>query len=415
MVARERRVEVAVVGAGAAGLACAATLAAAGVEVLVVEARRRIGGRVHTVRFASEVVELGAQVVHGRAGSMWDIVRAHALTCQPLARSPRLRLVGPGGHDLATRLPEGLSTPWHLAHTLDTSGADPGASVADGLAVLGLPDGSARVARAWLEQVCAADATDVSIESLLAHVAGERGPDDQHVVRDGYGTVLDTLAGGLDVVLGSPVRQVRWHPGRVVLQAGDVAVRARAAVVTVPPAVVTRGCPVFDPALPASTREAAARLGNGDGLVVAVELDRPAPETEHVLVVDEPLGMWRTTGGSPVVLGVATARAADRLRSALGGPDAPGAVVRHLFPGLRAATVRSHRIADWGADPWACGAFSHLGPGRLDAGRAWTRPVASTLFFAGEAGASPAPAASVGGASTSGRSAAHYVLEVLHR
>src|ERR1019366_8957281 len=64
----ERRHEVLVLGGGAAGLAAARTLVAEGVDVAVLEARGRFGGRVATVRAEDdEPIELGAEFVHGRA------------------------------------------------------------------------------------------------------------------------------------------------------------------------------------------------------------------------------------------------------------------------------------------------------------------------------------------------------------
>ncbi|MEV5496070.1 FAD-dependent oxidoreductase, partial [Nonomuraea fuscirosea] len=55
--------DVVVIGAGVSGLAAAAKLAGAGLAVEVLEARQRIGGRIHTDEESG--LELGAQVVHG--------------------------------------------------------------------------------------------------------------------------------------------------------------------------------------------------------------------------------------------------------------------------------------------------------------------------------------------------------------
>src|SRR5437773_2290409 len=70
--------DVAVIGAGAAGLAAADRLAAGGLSVVVVEARDRVGGRIHTLRPSGSPapVEAGAEFIHGPASETWNLVRA---------------------------------------------------------------------------------------------------------------------------------------------------------------------------------------------------------------------------------------------------------------------------------------------------------------------------------------------------
>src|SRR5262245_43634649 len=71
---------VAVVGAGAAGLAAARALHDAGHSVIVVEARARIGGRAWTdYGFAPHPVELGAEFIHGAQAITWDLLRRFGL------------------------------------------------------------------------------------------------------------------------------------------------------------------------------------------------------------------------------------------------------------------------------------------------------------------------------------------------
>src|SRR5215813_5790671 len=65
-----------IIGAGLAGLAAARRLTDAGLHVTVLEARDRIGGRVHTLRDARLPipVEAGAEFLHGKPKELWDIV-----------------------------------------------------------------------------------------------------------------------------------------------------------------------------------------------------------------------------------------------------------------------------------------------------------------------------------------------------
>ena len=66
-----------VIGAGMSGVTAARMLADAGADVIVLEARDRIGGRMHTDRTAGFPVDLGASWVHGIEGSaLWDLVQA---------------------------------------------------------------------------------------------------------------------------------------------------------------------------------------------------------------------------------------------------------------------------------------------------------------------------------------------------
>src|SRR5947207_8583883 len=67
-----------IIGAGAAGLAAARDLARAGRQVIVLEARERIGGRVFTHRdHVSPVpIEMGAEFVHGKSPALWQIADA---------------------------------------------------------------------------------------------------------------------------------------------------------------------------------------------------------------------------------------------------------------------------------------------------------------------------------------------------
>jgi monoamine oxidase len=65
----ENDADVLIIGAGVAGLAAAYELSRAGVNVIVLEARDRIGGRIYTLHDENSPlpIELGAEFIHGRS------------------------------------------------------------------------------------------------------------------------------------------------------------------------------------------------------------------------------------------------------------------------------------------------------------------------------------------------------------
>jgi phytoene dehydrogenase-like protein len=75
------KIDVVIIGAGATGLAAARILTAAGRSVLIVEARNRIGGRIHTLHDPklNGPIELGAEFVHGRPEVTWQLIRQAGL------------------------------------------------------------------------------------------------------------------------------------------------------------------------------------------------------------------------------------------------------------------------------------------------------------------------------------------------
>jgi len=79
---RRNECDVAVVGAGVAGLAATSILKAAGKETICLEATGRIGGRILTLHdpLAPAPVELGAEFVHGLPPETWKLIHQSGLT-----------------------------------------------------------------------------------------------------------------------------------------------------------------------------------------------------------------------------------------------------------------------------------------------------------------------------------------------
>lgn len=420
--------EVVVVGAGVAGLSCARALQARGVRVAVLEARDRVGGRVRTVRVGGEPVELGAQVIHGKRCSTWQPVRAAGFDVVPLSRSPELRFVSTSNGSVSNGRAvngtafqrSGVPAPWKLGQLLrssqnaapgtPSSSAPPEEPLESAVAALGLDHAQSHAALEWVSQVYGGDPQSLSRDGLLARLPSPREVGEEYVIRNGYDAVVAELAGGLDLRLTHPVSRLSWQPGAVEISGPGGVLEAAAAVITVPPTMVATGCLTFAPTLPAK-EQAAERLPLCDAVVVAARLGAPSPRTVHVLGVDPPAGLWMSTAGSYLLHGVAKGRAAATLRAALAAPHTLDSLLGDLLDWYSAGDgIAEVHSADWGADPWSLGAYTYPALGSAAAAREWAAPVASTLFFAGEATAEPSGAGMVHGALDSGRRAAAEYL-----
>jgi monoamine oxidase len=73
----QNKLPVIVIGAGISGLTCARKLHESGKEVIVLEAKDRIGGRLHSVQNENDVFDLGASWIHGIDGNpIWEITQS---------------------------------------------------------------------------------------------------------------------------------------------------------------------------------------------------------------------------------------------------------------------------------------------------------------------------------------------------
>jgi monoamine oxidase len=423
-----------VIGAGAAGLAAAARLTEAGKSVHVVEARTRAGGRIHTIRppEASGPVELGAEFVHGEAPRTRGLLSELGVSPTPVeghawqAEDGRVRLAD----DVWDRIERVLGG-------LD-AGRDPDRSVAEHLRAhrIDVPADDAKMASAFVEGFHAADLERVS-ERALAGEDTEAASDSSRVAegQDRVVAALMARVGRERVTLGRAVRRLSWRAGRVELETvraewGDepALLTASAAIVTVPIGVLKHpeagGSLRFDPALPEVDRvlEGLA-MGSVVRLTLAFERfpwgeliptpseDRGPPSFLHT-PAERFNAVWSTVDGG----GLVSWSGGSRSRSLPGDERALRELVLAALArstGADAAAldraVRGCWGHDWRADPWSCGAYTYIRVGGVDAPARLGRPVAGTVFFAGEA-TSASLLGTVEGALASGERAADELL-----
>ncbi|MBA8827505.1 monoamine oxidase [Saccharopolyspora lacisalsi] len=403
--------DVVVIGAGAAGLACARELLKSDLRVVVHEARDRIGGRIMTYhpRGGHLPVELGAQVVHGEHNSLWTSIGG-SWTTTSFSDAAATAVVDGASRPMSA-LARWPNPPWSIDDRLRDVG-ERSLTVRRWLASLELHEREGAVAAEWLRQTWAADLAELDARGAAACRTGSRVGSGQYCLSAGYDAVIEALAEGTDVRLGTPAWEVDRSRKYATVTGPTGSVRARAVVVTAPPPVITRGTLRID-RLPVVKHAAATGLGLGDALSVVVTTSVLAPDTTVVFDADTACGFLRATAASPHVCLVCKGPSAEKLRSVATSRSGLAELLARALPWTSRADIIDVRIADWGGDPYVTGAFTFPRNGAVSDASHWAEPVADTIFFAGEATCGPAEAGSVHGAYESGRRAGRQVQEAL--
>jgi monoamine oxidase len=443
--------DVLVLGAGVAGLAAAQELSRAGVRVVMLEARERLGGRIFTQHVPGHPlpIELGAEFIHGRPPESFALVEHSGLLAYEINGDRWLaqdnQLV-PGG------------AVWDRANQLFGQMAaidGPDLSFQAFLAPFQHDPtwrAAAAMAAGYVEGFDAADIDKMSVQALINEQRAAAASDGDRAFRitQGYDQFVTALA-----ATGNPSRMV-IHRGmiaqRVVWQRGHVEIHmrvgdapgqrsftARRALITLPLGVLqapddANGAVQFHPTL-IEHAAAARRLAMGQVAKVILlfrerfwEYERlplatTAMDPRRVSYINgrtAALPTWWTAypalaaqltgwaGGTPA------ARLVDQPEQAL-IDQALGALADVL--GLPRSCITEALVSahthNWHTDPFARGAYSYIPVGGMDAVQTLAAPIEDTLFFAGEATNTDGHTGTVHGAIATGRRAAREILEGL--
>jgi monoamine oxidase len=434
--ARNVKPDVIIIGAGAAGLAAAQILSERGCSAMILEARNRIGGRIHTIRDRklNISIEEGAEFVHGRPEVTWDLIRKAGLRVVDLPFVHKRRIHG------------------RLTDVSDTD--DELGKVMAGLARLGKRDRSfaeylreergrgatpeaQKFAIGFVEGFDAADPERISAKSLAAEQEGIGDFDEQTQFRllDGYGSLVDYLHRSINprrirINLNRTVSEIRWSRSGVEVRSkrSSLAVRARKILITLPLGILQK--PPEDPQAVrfspdiAEWRKTSMGLASGAIVKAIFRFREPFWETNKALrditFMHNPDGAfpaWWTQ--RPLRVPILTAWAGGPRAVALAGLsrqrllevaiDSLSLLVDISRKRLRGLMEDFH-CHDWGSDPFSLGAYSYVTVGGMSARPKLAKPIDNTLFFAGEALDTSGQASTVAGALASGRRAAKALL-----
>ncbi len=432
-----------IVGAGIAGLAAASRLSRAGLDVNIVEARDRIGGRIWTLRDPeiAHPVELGAEFVHGKPaeiwryhqpgtididegdGSNWCVEQGRLDSCNFFEQVEKImdRLKDYCGPDIS------------FQQFLDHNGP--------------IDDSIRRRALNYVMGFHGADPRDAGIASLARDTfAAEKIEGDRAFrICQGYGALLDLLLddcelAGVTIHLRQVVERIDWsgpvvrietnHQGRKVEFTADLA------IVTLPVGVLRLrpeevGYVEFAPPL-AEKRGALETLAAGHVMRISLVFSdrfwgeeavvrRKGLADLHFLFSDDPwFPNWWTRAPKPVPLLTGWSPA---LRSEPFAGQSLEFITEHALQSLsrllslsvdyleeKLVSAYSH---DWITDPFSRGAYSYARVGGLESFQQLAQPLGGKLYFAGEATDSTGHHGTVHGAIASGDRVAGEILRQL--
>ena len=415
-----------VVGGGISGLAAAHTLHEAGYEVVVLEAKDHLGGRVWTDRATGTPLDMGANWIQGVQGN----------PISTLADQLGLERVVTDYDNTADYDFDGTPEPLNEAqyaswesvlwsYTRSFLRRAPNATIQimiDRARQAGELDTLTDrqldfLLNNYVEQEYAADAAEMAVRGLGE---GKSFRGDDVVFPGGYDAIIAALASGLSVHLSTVVRIIEHGGFGVRVHTDSEVFEAQRLVVTLPLGVLKSGDVKFTPRLPLWKRRAIERLEMG--VLNKVWLVFPNvfwdAEVHAINYLSQGKGRfsyWLNLSrhtGAPVLVAFnagAYGREVETLSDAQ-IIDAAMQVLRRIYGGGIPDPVAT-RITRWSSDPFAYGSYSFLPPGaRSVHRRRLARAVKGRLLFAGEATSHEYPA-TVHGAYLSGVRAAEQILD----
>ncbi len=419
--------KVLVLGAGIAGLGAAQALRSAGVDVAVIEARDRIGGRTYTSLLWRDLpADMGAAWVHGTKGNPLTVLADKTGVAQTKTSYKRSITIDRAGQRVDF-LPM-VKQAQFIVQAARAGVEDLENDVSLRQAVESHPD--------W--QALSSDARHglrLAINSRIEHEYsgdwdrlsawhyddGKDFPGPEAILSPGYGPIVGHLARGLDLRLSEPVTDIAPKGTGVQITTTRGTHRADRVIVTVPLGVLQSGSIRFAEPLKRKRQRAIDSLGMGLLNKCVLRFDRAFwPEgTDWIHFLGDVETLWAdwtsylTATGQPLLVGFNAAAMAEEIELLDDRATTASAMeaLRAMF-GTSIPTPLGSQISRWRQDPYAQGSYSFqsVGTSWRDRKALFGTDWDGRLAFAGEA-TSQDHAATVHGALMTGRRAAKLILQ----
>lgn len=418
-----------VIGAGISGLAAAATLQQAGLKVLVLEARDRLGGRIHTDHESGFPLDLGANWIHDLDHNILVGNPDFKLESMPFpssfAPTDEHLHYDASGKILSDEAQTNLSTFMEVFFDFlaeQTSGEQNIATLLANFTHPSLSSAAADAVKSWLARLLpcwsGGELADTSIKLWQ-----EQGPEGKHAfVINGYDTVINALAKNLQITLASPVTEINYQQDMINIKTtSDSNYQCKTVIITLPIGVLKNNLALFEPALSAEKQLAIQSIGSGafgkaflhfshcfwDENALTIKY---IPQHSEILSVSSYVNLQRSLH-APILIACFGGDTVKQLE------DLPESEQREILLAPLRKIYGAHfieptriQITNWVSDPYSQGAYSYLAHGsEKDFFRILAQPIQNKLFFAGEATHSTAYG-TVHGAYETGLRAAREIL-----
>ncbi|RAJ85389.1 monoamine oxidase [Chitinophaga dinghuensis] len=423
--------DVIIIGAGAAGLMAAYTLIKAGQAVTILEARDRIGGRIHTL----DNVELGAEFVHGNLPVTLELLQTagipYSQTQFKMARSRDGAFQE--GNDAVTGWETLMEKIFQLEKDMPLR-----AFLQTHFATEEYADLRNHI-EGFVNGYDTGEVDDISTFAVRNEWSSE-DDEAQYRVDTGYGKMIQfladaVLAAGSEIHLNKIVREVRWQKDKVVISTtDDHTYNATKVIIALPLGILQApveetGAVIFNPAIPAQ-KMAWQDIGYGSIIKILLEFQSPfwtenkafnapgnSPSTTVLVTSREqvPTFWTQTSIDSPLLTGW------------LGGPpafakkDLPAATILeltlqslgnifHISPEQLQHNLKNWHVVNWTVDPFTRGSYAYSKVESVQARVLLSETVERTIYFAGEYLYDGAAMGTVEAALSSGKEAADLIL-----
>ena len=416
------------IGAGMSGIKAANQLANAGLQVQVLEARNRIGGRTWSDKSLGATLDLGASWIHGISGN----------PIYNLARSVDVPLVewdydnqttydanGSTDNEIDAKIEDANNAIMRTMSSAPTD--DPNYTLQDLVDqtrsrgdLQGLTEQELEFfVNSGFEQDIAADTDKVSLAGLMT-VDSFDGPD--VVFPQGYDALVKSLAQGLEVKLNTYVEAINYLDSVVSVQTSQGTFTADYVIVTVPLGVLKKQAILFNPPLPQVKQDAIQALDMG--VLNKVYLKFPQVfwdnNVDNIAHISEQKGRWSywinlsKVTNQPILLAFNVASFGAEIEQLSDDEIISQAMIQlRKFFGNDIPSPTDSIITRWASDPFSFGSYSYVPKGATASMRDdLAAPISNRIFFAGEATHNRFPS-TVHGAFLSGQREAERILSLL--